>query len=99
MAQRYLSLILVAALLTGCAMHSRTEPGPRADDRAGAVAANVWYVPGRVLVCGMTALLVGVALTVTLGQVYDDASQIMHGGCAGPWTVKPDEIRDAAVDR
>jgi len=43
--------------------------------------------------------LAGAALTLTLGQVYEDASQIMHGGCAGPWTVEAEEIREAVADR
>lgn len=98
MRRRYASVLLLAAL-AGCATHYRAEPGPRGDDRAGATAANVWHVPGRGLVCGASALLAGVVLTVTLGQQYEGASQLMHGGCAGPWTVQPEEIRNAVVDR
>jgi hypothetical protein len=26
-------------------------------------------------------------MTVTLGQSYDSASELMHSGCSGPWTV------------
>jgi len=97
--QSYLSLVLAAALLAGCATHSKVQPGPLTDDRAGAVAANIWYVPGRALVCGVSTVLVGVALTITLGQIYDDASLFMHGACAGPWTVQAEEIRAAVDDR
>jgi hypothetical protein len=97
--RRYLSILLVAALLAGCATHYRAEPGAGADDRSGATAANVWHVPGRGLVCGASALLAGVVLTLTLGQEYESASQLMHGGCAGPWTVKAEDIRRAAPDR
>jgi hypothetical protein len=93
------SVLLVAALLAGCATHYRAEPGPQGDDRAGATAANVWHVPGRGLVCGASALLAGVVLTVTFGQDYEGASQLMHGGCAGPWTVEAEGIRRAAPER
>lgn len=65
----------------------------------GAVAANICHVPGRALICGASALLAGAALTLTLGQVYEDASQIMHGGCAEPWTVAAEEIREVVADR
>ena len=97
--RRCASVLLAATLLAGCATHYRAEPGPRDDDRAGAPAANVWHVPGRGLVCGASALLAGVVLTLTLGQEYESASQLMHGGCAGPWTVKAEDIRRAAPDR
>lgn len=96
---RYVSVVLAAALLAGCATHYRAQPAPGADDRAGAVAVNVWYVPGRAVMCGMTALVAGAVLTVTLGQDHEGASRLMHGGCAGPWTVGAQEVHNAAVDR
>jgi hypothetical protein len=96
---RLVTVVLVATLLGACATHSRTDRRPTADDRQGAVAANVWYVPGRALVCGASALLAGAVLTLTFGQSYEDASQVMHGGCAGPWKVQAEDIRDAVADR
>lgn len=94
-----LSAILLATLLTGCAAHTPSRPldgpAPAADDTAGAVAANLFYVPGRALVCGGGALLAGVTMLLTLGQDYDGASQLMHGGCSGPWTVTSRDIRQA----
>jgi hypothetical protein len=92
-------LLLAATLLAGCATHYRADRRAAADDRLGAVAANVWYVPGRALICGASALLAGAAMTLTLGQSYEGASQMMHGGCGGPWTVEAEDVREAVADR
>jgi hypothetical protein len=96
---RVITVLLAATLLTGCATHYKADRRPAADDRLGAVAANVWYVPGRALICGASALLAGAAMTLTFGQSYEGASQVMHGGCAGPWTVEAEDVREAVADR
>ena len=62
-------------------------------DETGSIAANVWYVPGSALVCGLGAMSAGVVMTLTLGQSYEQASQIMHGGCSGPWVLQPSDLR------
>jgi hypothetical protein len=93
---RTLSVVLIMILVAGCAAHVVTRPQPETDDRVGASAADVWYVPGRALVCVGAAALSVVTMTVTFGQEYETASEIMHGGCSGPWLVRPQEIRDAA---
>ena len=93
-------LLLIATLIGGCASHRPPAPAPdgripAADDQVGSVAANLWYVPGRALVCGASAISAGIVMIVTLGQSYDDASELMHGGCGGPWLVRPSDIRQA----
>lgn len=93
-----LPAILAAVLLVGCATHQPPrlvdrppeDPGPQ----TGAAVANVWYVPGRAIVCGASAVLSGFIMTITLGHSYDDAAQIMRGGCRGPWTVRPSDVRE-----
>jgi hypothetical protein len=95
--RRILSLALVAILVVGCASHTPPPPAngrmPDSDDETGSIAANVWYVPGRALVCGLGAISAGLVMTLTLGQSYEEASQLMHGGCSGPWVVGPIDIR------
>jgi uncharacterized lipoprotein YbaY len=97
--RRSTSVILAAVLLAGCATHYRAQPAPGADDRTGAAVVNVWYVPGRALMCGGSALLAGAVLTLTLGQDYEGPARLMHGGCAGPWTVGAKEVRNAVADQ
>lgn len=96
--RRSISVILAAILVTGCATHYRAQPAPGDDDRTGATAVNVWYVPGRAIMCGISALVSGAVLTLTLGQDYEGPSRLMHGGCAGPWTVGPQQVRNAVAD-
>jgi hypothetical protein len=93
---RILSVVLIGVLAAGCAAHVATKPQPAVDDAVGASMADVWYVPGRALACVGAAALSVVTMTVTFGQEYETASEIMHGGCSGPWLVRPQEIRDAA---
>ena len=91
--------VLVTILVSGCVAHMPPPlpdgRAPAADDAAGSVAANILYVPGRGILCGGSALLAGVTMLVTLGQEYDGASQLMHGGCSGSWLLGPKDIRQA----
>ena len=99
MTQRFVALVLIGGLLAGCAAHRRPTPPDRgtgaADDAVGAVVADIWYVPGRALLCGSSAVIAGLVMTLTLGQSYDSASELMHGGCSGPWIVRSADIRQA----
>ena len=67
---------LITFLVAGCASHTPPAPAngrmPDTDDDVGSIAANVWYVPGRALVCGLGAISAGLVMTLTLGQSYED---------------------------
>jgi hypothetical protein len=95
--RRIVSLTLVVIFVVGCASHTPPAPAngrmPDTDDEIGSITANVWYAPGRALVCGLGAISAGLVMTLTLGQSYEEASQLMHGGCSGPWVVGPIDIR------
>ncbi len=95
--RKLVSVGLAAILLVGCASHRAPAPAnghlADPDDEVGSIAANIWYAPGRVLICGLGATSAGVIMTLTLGQSYELASQFMHGGCSGPWVVGPGDIR------
>jgi hypothetical protein len=58
----------------------------------GAVISNIWYVPGRALVCGGTVLLSALILTFTVGHSYDDAAVVARGGCGGPWLIRSADV-------
>jgi hypothetical protein len=97
--RRLVTSLLIATFVAGCAVHRPPEPvdGRQVgtDDSAGAAVANILYVPGRGIVCGASAIVSGVAMLLTLGQDYEGASELMHGGCSGPWLVRPQDIRQA----
>jgi hypothetical protein len=87
--------VILAVVFAGCAVHGPARPGPQADDGSGAVVANAWYAPGRAILCGTSALLAGLVMTITFGNLYDSASTFMHGACSGPWTLDAEDIRNA----
>jgi len=60
---------------------------------AGAVAVNVFLVPGRALTCVAGGLVGGLFLLATFGTAYKAASGIVNEGCGGKWAVKGDDLR------
>jgi len=60
---------------------------------AGAIATNIFLVPGRAITCVLGGA-VGIAfLAATLGTAYRAASGAMQEGCGGKWTVSGDDLR------
>src|SRR4029450_4173377 len=74
----------------------RAQQAAEADRKvydAGAIATNIFLVPGRAITCVLGGA-VGIALlAATLGTAYRAASGAMHEGCGGKWTVTGDELR------
>ena len=66
---------------------------------AGAVAVNVFLVPGRAITCVLGSVVGLVALAVTLGTGYRAASAAVHEGCGGKWVVTGDDLRPDARNR
>lgn len=71
----------------------RADDGKQGYYNAGAVAVNVFLVPGRVITC-VVGGAVGIAtLALTFGSGYRAASDLVHEGCGGRWTVTGDDLR------
>jgi hypothetical protein len=66
---------------------------------AGAVAVNVFLVPGRAITCVLGGAAGLVALVMTFGQAYRAASAAVHEGCGGKWVVTGDDLRPDARTR
>jgi hypothetical protein len=66
---------------------------------AGAVAVNVFLVPGRAITCVLGGVVGIVALAATLGTGYRAASAAVHEGCGGKWVVTGDDLRPDARNR
>jgi hypothetical protein len=60
---------------------------------AGAVAVNVFLVPGRAITCLLGGVVGIVTLAATLGTAYRAASDAVHEGCGGKWVVTGDDLR------
>ena len=66
---------------------------------AGAVAVNVFLVPGRAITCVLGGVVGLVVLGGTLGSGYRAASAAVHEGCGGKWVVTGDDLRPDARTR
>jgi hypothetical protein len=60
---------------------------------AGAVAVNVFLVPGRAITCLLGGVVGLAVLGGTLGTGYRPASAAVHEGCGGKWVVTGDDLR------
>jgi hypothetical protein len=60
---------------------------------AGAVAVNVFLVPGRAITCVLGGAVGLVTLAATFGTGYRFASAAVHEGCGGKWLVTGDDLR------
>lgn len=63
---------------------------------AGAVAVNVFLVPGRAITCVLGGAVGVAALALTFGTGYRFASAAVHEGCGGKWLVTGDDLRPDA---
>lgn len=63
---------------------------------AGAVAVNVFLVPGRAITCVLGGAVGLAALLATFGTGYRFASAAVHEGCGGKWLVTGDDLRPDA---
>jgi hypothetical protein len=77
----------------------RDEDRSRGTYDAGAVAVNVFLVPGRAITCVLGGAVGVVLLAATLGTGYRAASAAMHEGCGGKWVVTGDDLRPDARTR
>jgi hypothetical protein len=108
-----LTVLLLAGPLTPLAGAQQPAPDPfqetlRAEREsessrgaydAGAVAVNVFLVPGRAITCVLGSVVGIVALAATLGTGYRAASAAVHEGCGGKWVVTGDDLRPDTRNR
>jgi hypothetical protein len=66
---------------------------------AGAVAVNVFLVPGRAITCLLGGVVGLAVLGATLGTAYRAASGAVHEGCGGKWVVTGDDLRPERTNR
>jgi hypothetical protein len=66
------------------------EPTP--GDRAGAVAMNAVYAPGKFITCSVGTLATTALLLITFGTAYSAAKNLFNEGCGGPWLLTPEDL-------
>ena len=60
---------------------------------AAAAVSDVFYVPGKAIVCGVSGVLWVAAMAVTLGALYNEAANFVKGGCGGRWVLTGEDIK------
>jgi hypothetical protein len=89
-----LSLILmISGPLVPLAHAQQSSPEEDAGTVAAMVASNIFYVPGKVIVCTL-GIGFGVAATViTFGTIYRDTVGFMAKACGGKWVVETRDVQ------
>ena len=94
---------LLASLLIGTCAHqswaqdtSTVKEAPGAGATAAAVASDVFYVPGKAVVCGMSGVLWVATMALTFGALYQEAADFVKGGCGGQWVLTGEDIKPPA---
>ncbi len=72
---------------------AKEAPGPGAT--AAAVASDVFYVPGKAIVCTASGVLGVVTMALTFGTLYQEAADFVKGGCGGQWLLTGADIKPA----
>ena len=98
---RWIAVLLVPLLIaTGAPTTWAGEtPGSKEPPSAGATAAaavsDVFYVPGKAMVCGMSGALWIATMALTFGALYQEAADFVKGGCGGKWVLTGEDIKPA----
>lgn len=73
----------------------QVRPEPTGGEVAASVASNVFYAPGKALICIGGGVLWVVTMAVTFGTQYDEAARLVQGACGGKWTLDDADMRQA----
>ncbi|MFQ5932779.1 MAG: hypothetical protein ACE5MM_10255 [Nitrospiraceae bacterium] len=57
-----------------------------------AAVVNVVHVPGKLIICTVSAVVGFVALVISLGSGYETTADLVREGCRGPWVITPDDL-------
>ena len=98
---RWIAALLVLLLIGTCVPPSWADDAPRATEPPGAgataaaVVSDVFYVPGKAIVCGVSGVLWVATMALTFGTLYQEATDFVKGGCGGKWVLTGDDIKPA----
>jgi len=67
--------------------------GEAAAYNVGAGIANVFYIPGKVLLCGVGGATGIFILLISLGSAPRPAAYFAREGCGGKWILTGDDLR------
>ncbi|HEY7250631.1 MAG TPA: hypothetical protein VIG37_09040 [Methylomirabilota bacterium] len=91
------ALILVL-VITGTTVVSAADTSPTTSSEgatAAAVVGDIFYVPGKAIVCGLSGLGYVIAMTLTFGALYQESTDFVKRGCGGQWVLTGEDIKPA----
>jgi hypothetical protein len=92
--QSIAAALILVLVVTGASVASAEETSPTSTSRAtAATASNVFYVPGKAIVCGLSGLGWVIAMTLTFGALYQESADFVKSGCGGQWVLTGDDIK------
>jgi hypothetical protein len=98
---RWVAALLVLILIGTCAPASwaqdtaQPKDGPGGGATAAAVASDIFYVPGKAIVCGASGVLWVATMALTFGALYQESADFVKGGCGGQWVLTGEDIKPA----
>ena len=99
MSAQLLAGLLVFLMIGTCALPSHAEETSPAKESPGAGAAtaaavsDIFYVPGKAVVCGASGVLWIATMAITFGTLYQEAADFVKGGCGGQWVLTGEDIK------
>jgi len=97
---RWIATLLISSfLIVASAPRSWAEDASQASGAgsagatAAAVVSDVFYVPGKAIVCGVSSVLWLGTMALTFGTLYDEAADFVKGGCGGRWVLTGEDIK------
>lgn len=96
---RWIAALLVLLLIGTCVPPSWAEQTPGAPEAPGAgataaaAASDVFYVPGKAVVCAASGVLWVATMALTFGALHQEAADFVKGGCGGRWVLTGEDIR------
>jgi len=90
-----LALLFVGTLALQSHAGDTSQPGgaPGGGATAAAAVSDVFYVPGKAIVCGVSGVLWVATMAITFGTLYQEAADFVKGGCGGQWVLTGDDIK------
>ena len=86
--------LLVSLLTATTAPPSWADPEPSAGANAAAAVSDVFYVPGKAIVCGVSGVLWIGAMALTFGSLYQESNDFVKGACGGKWILTGEDIKE-----
>ena len=97
--RRWIVILLASLLIGSSAVTSWAEETPQGKEAPGAgataaaAASDVFYVPGKAIVCGASGVLWVATMVLTLGNLYQEAADFVKGGCGGQWVLTSEDMK------